>query len=153
MRTERQRIVSFDGVEGGKERFSYWLTFPVDEEDDETPPSQRQYDAVSDFYGEGPSSRSQAEYLISAWFYADDISSARNFKLSALRRDLIHIGTAAFLLSDPHLRRKVRDWSAFQWRRPGEAVRMERTTPYRPALQFASDLIDDMRGAGASIFG
>lgn len=152
-KAERQHIVSFEGREADEERFSFWLTFPDDECNAEIPPTQKQYDAVLDFYGEGPATRAQAGYLISAWFYADEIRSARNFKFSAARRRLIHIATSAYILSHPEFRRRVRAWSQFTWREPSQAVRIERTTPYQPALQFASDLIADMQGAGSEIFG
>jgi len=153
VRAERQHIVFFEGREVDEERFSFWLTFPNDEDDVETPPTQRQYDTVVDFYGEGPATRTQAGYLISAWFYADEIRSARHFKFPAARRRLIHIATSAYILSHPELRKKVQAWSGFRWREPTKAVPIERTTPYKPALQFAHDLIADMQGAGAEIFG
>jgi hypothetical protein len=153
VRAERQQIVSFEGREGDEERFSFWLTFPNDPDDPETPPTQKQYDTVVAFYGEGPATHAQAGYLISAWFYADEIRSERNFKFSAPRRRLIHVATSAYILSHPELRRKVRAWSEFRWREPEKAVSIGRTTPYRPALQFAHDLIADMRSAGAEIFG
>ena len=153
LRQERQHIALFEGREGSDERFSFWLTFPNDDDDPQLPPTQKQYDAVSDFYGEGPATRTQAEYLISAWYYADEIRSVRNFSFTAPRRRFIHVATSAFILSHPEYRRKVRAWSAIQWRDPGKAVRIQRTTPYKPALRFASDLIADMQGAGAEIFG
>lgn len=152
IRAERQHIVTFEGREAKEERFSYWLTFPSDAEDAEQP-TQKQYDAVAAFYGEGPTTSVQAGYLISAWYFADEIKSTRNFSFSAPRRKLIHVATAAFILSHPELRKKVRDWSQLQWRQPERAVRIERTTPYKPALQFASDLVADMQSAGAEIFG
>lgn len=153
VKAERQHIVSFEGREAEEERFSYWLTFPQDESDDETPPTQKQYDAVAHFYDEGPATRAQAGYLISAWYYADEIRSARNFSFSAPRRRLIHLATSAYILSHPELRQKVRSWSEFRWREPVKAVGIERTTPYRPVLQFAHDLVADMQAAGAQIFG
>lgn len=149
----RQHIVRFEGREEGVERFSYRLTFPDGETEPEEPPSQKQYDAVCDFYGEGPASRDQAGYLLSAWHYADDIRSARNFRFTAPRRRLILVGASAFILSHPEIRRKVRQWSQFRWREPTKAVQIERTQTYAAVMQFANDLIADMRGAGAAIFG
>lgn len=149
----RQHVVSFEGSEGELERFSYRLTLPDDESVGEEPPSQRQYDAVCDFYGEGPASRDQAGYLMSAWHYADEIRSARNFRFSAPRRKLILVGASAYILSHPEIRQKVRQWSQLLWREPTRAVRIERTQPFRAVMQFADDLIADMQAAGARIFG
>lgn len=153
LRAERQHVVLFEGREGRDERFSFWLTLPNDDDDPQTPPTRKQYEAVSEFYGEGPATWMQAEYLMAAWYYADEIRSVRNFGFTAPRRRLIHVATAAFILSQPELRRKVRGWSALRWRDPGRAVRIQRTRPYEPAMLFAADLIADMQGAGADIFG
>lgn len=149
----RQHIVRFEGSEGDTEKFSYRLTFPDDEARPEEPPSQKQYDAVCDFYGEGPASRDQAGYLMSAWYYADEIKSAQNFPFTAPRRKLILVGVSALILSHPEIRSKVRSWSQFRWREPTRAVQIERTQPHAAVMQFANDLIADMQGAGAEIFG
>lgn len=110
VKAERQQIVVFEGRDGDIERFSYWLTLPDDALDNETPPTQKQYDAVSHFYNHGPATRAQAGYMMSAWYYADEIRSAQRFKFSAPRRWLILVAVSAYILSHPELRRKVRDW-------------------------------------------
>lgn len=149
----RQHIVRFEGREADDERFSFRLTFPHDEDDPDKPPTQKQYDTVCDYYGEGPVSMRQAGYLISAWNYADEIRSAQRFKFSAPRRRLIHVAASAYILSHPEIRQKIRAWTDFSWREPGKAVTIERTKPYGAVMMFAHDLIADMRGAGAEIFG
>lgn len=149
----RQHIVRFEGREGSEERFSFRLTFPHDEDDPEKPPSQKQYDTVCDYYDEGPLSARQAGYMLSAWYYADEIRSVERFKYSAPRRKLIHVATAAYILSHPEMRQKIRAWNGFSHREPGEAVTIERTRYYGAVMMFAHDLIADMQGAGAEIFG
>ena len=149
----RQHIVRFAGRDADTERFSYRLTFPDDEGVPEEPPTQKQHDAVVAFYGEGPASRDQAGYLMSAWYYADEIRSAHNFAFSAPRRRLILVGASAFILSHPETRSKVRRWIQFRWREPVKAVQIEKTEPYTAVMQFANDLVADMQGAGAAIFG
>lgn len=149
----RQDIARFDGRSGTEEHFSYRLTLPLEEYDPELPPSRKQYDTVCDFYGEGPCSSLQAACLISAWYYAEEIRSVERFRFSAPRRRLIHLATSAFILSVPAVRRSVRAWSENGWRNPSAASIIERSRPYATVMQYAHDLIADMQGAGAEIFG
>jgi hypothetical protein len=149
---ERQHVVRFDGTEDGEERFSYWLHFPNSVADKEEPASQQQYDTVVGLYGEGPASRAQASYLISAWYYADEINRPQRFSFSAPRRKLILLGVSAYILSHPELRLTVQRLSALQHHQ-GKNIAVESTKPFQPVMQFANDLIADMQGAGAKIFG
>lgn len=91
--------------------------------------------------------------MISAWYFAEEIKSVDNFKFSAPRRALIQIAASAYILSHPEIRKKVRDWSLFRWQNPIAAVDAKRVTAYKPVMQFANDLVADMRADGATIFG
>ena len=62
----RQNVVTFEGREENEERFSFWLSFPDDENNPEELATQKQHDTVLDFYGECPAIRAQAGYMISA---------------------------------------------------------------------------------------
>lgn len=151
--TGRQELVAFDGRAGTVETFAYALILPDDETMPEDPASQRQHDAVVDFYGEEPAHAVQAGLMLSAWWMADEVRAASNFPFTAARRRLIHVATAAFILADPELRVRVDEWANRRWRSPSRTAAAQRTEEYRTALEFAADLVEEMRRAGARIFG
>jgi hypothetical protein len=142
--------MSFAGRDNGVERFSVRLTFP-DPGDDETPPTQRQHDVVVDYFGQGPETQRQADFMISARFYADEVVQNHG-RYNAHAVELLRRGAAAYILSHPEIREKVTAWSGFRWRNPTQAVVIERTMSYRPTLQFGEDLIADLRDQGSQLF-
>ena len=152
-RRKRQQIVRFVGREGTIERFTIRQTIPHPGYEAPCPPSQSQYGAVCDFFAEPCETSSQAKTLLSARDYAEVV--ARSFSFTAARWDLIWHCTAAFILSDTDLRSRVKAWSIASWKNGyGEiAAGIGNHKPYKRIEQFARKLVDDMRGAGAAIFG
>lgn len=155
MRTERpakrrrQKIVRYLGRDGTVEQFEIIQTIPYPGHEEWSPPTQAQYTAVMDFFLEPVETKYQANTLLSARDFAESI--AKGYSFSAYRRRLIWLATTAFILGDRTHRSRVRAWGIKNWN-----SRYSATVDVvgRKAISgFADKLVDDMRGAGSTIFG
>jgi hypothetical protein len=104
-----------------------------------------------DFFLEPCETRFQANTLLCARDYAEVI--ARAYSLTAPRGRFIWLCTAAFILSDKELRSLVRSWNTSHRGCSGASARGAYLRCYKRAAEFASKLVDDMRGCGSEIFG
>lgn len=149
----RQKILRFIGRTGDVETFTIQQTFPVIGNFNSDFPSDRQIDAVEQFFGYRPETRWQAHTMLSARDYGLAVSS--RYPFSAIRRMVIGVSVAAYILSDRGLRDDVRRWceDRYQESFPGISSGIANHRPYQVARRFAEKLVMDMRGAGSEIFG
>lgn len=149
----RQKIVRFIGSEGNVETFTVHQTFPVLGSLNSDLPSDRQIEAVEQFFGHRPETRWQAHTMLSARDYGLEVSS--RYPFTAIRRMVICVGVAAFILSDRGLRDNVRRWCDDRYQEPFPGINsgIAHHSPYRVASRFAEKLMMDMRGAGSEVFG
>lgn len=149
----RQKITRFLGRAGEVESFTVNQTFPVVGSLANDPASPRQIEAVQLFYGAEPNTRWQAHTMLCARDYGMEVS--RWHPYTAIRRMVIGVSVAAYILSDVKLRDDVRRWCEARYREasPGISSGIANHRPYKVANEFARKLIDDVRGAGAETFG
>lgn len=149
----RQRVTRFIGREGDVETFTVQQTFPVVGSLNFDLPSDGQREAVEQFFGHCPESRWQAHIMLSARDYGLEVSS--RYPFTAIRRMVIGVSVAAYILSDRGLRDDVRRWceNRYQEQSPGISSGIANHRPYRMASRFVEKLVMDMRGAGSEVFG
>lgn len=149
----RQKIVRFVGREDDVETFTVQQTFPVVGSLNSDLPSDRQIEAVEQFFRHRPETRWQAHTMLSARDYGLELSS--RYPFTAIRRMVIGVSVAAFILSDRALRDNVRRWceDRYQESCPGISSGIANHAPHRIASRFAEKLVMDMRGAGSEVFG
>lgn len=147
----RQKIASYVGREGDIESFLIRQTIPYPGYEAFCPPSQAQYGAVMNFYLEACETRFQANTMLSARDFAEDVT--RRFSFTVARKRFIWICTAAYILSDSDLRSLARTWNISNQGLTAASSRGAYLKCYNKVAKFASKLVDDMRGAGSEIFG
>ena len=149
----RQKIVRFIGREGDVETFAVQQTFPVVGSLNTDLPSGRQVEAVEQFFRHRPVTRWQAHAMLSARDYGLEVSS--RYPFTAIRRMVIGVGVAAYILRDRGLRDDVCRWceDRYQEPSPGISSGIANHRPYQVASRFVEKLVMDMRGAGSEVFG
>ena len=147
----QQRMTRFEGRRGDQEVFSISLVIPEFPFEDGSRPTQKQTDALLDFYGTGSCEYAyQAGAMLDARGYAREIAKMRQLK--AFPELLFAISTAAYILSFASLRRDCADWSK---RARYAGLHPDRAAPrlLHACRRFGDRFILDMQGNGSVNFG